>query len=292
MAVRSAETDTPVYQHFSPHRAGLPNLVEYFQELWRRREFAAEMSRAKLRGANTNTFFGQAWLLLDPMLQAGVYFVMVMIIRGGFNHPHEAKQLFSHLTGAIFVFTIFRGSVSAGARSVIGAGKVLLNTNFPRLLIPLSAVRSAFFQFLPTIPLYLLIHLVMGEKWSPKMLLSVYFLGTILVFSMGVAALVATLTVYFRDFNSFLPFIVRLWMYLSPVLWLPTELSHQPPIARALVQFNPMFSMLGGYSELLQNGHLPPLHMFVTAAGWAVAAVVVGFLYFISRERDFAVRVL
>jgi ABC-type polysaccharide/polyol phosphate export permease len=292
MAVRSAETDSPVYQHFSPHRAGLPNLVGYFRELWQRREFAAEMSRAKLRGANTNTFFGQAWLLLDPMLQAGVYFVMVMIIRGGFTHPAQAKILFAHLTGSIFVFGIFRSSVSAGSKSVIGAGKVLLNTNFPRLLIPLSAVRSSFFQFLPTIPLYLLIHLLMGTTWSITMFASIYFLGTVLVFSMGISALVATLTVYFRDFNSFLPFIVRLWMYLSPVLWMPSDLGRQPPIARVLAQINPMYSMLGGYTETLQHGHIPSLHMFATSTGWAIAAVVVGFLYFISRERDFAVRVL
>ncbi len=292
MAVGSAETGPPVYQHFSPHRVGLPNLVDYFRELWRRREFAAEMSRAKLRSANTNTLFGQAWLLLDPMLQAGVYFVMVMIIRGGFSHPQQARHLFAHLTGAIFLFSIFRGSVNSGSRSVIGAGKVLLNTNFPRLLIPLSAVRSAFFQFLPTVPLYLLIHLLMGNRWSWTMLASVYFLGTVLVFSMGTAALVATMTVYFRDFNRFLPFVVRLWMYLSPVLWMPSQLDRQPAFGRVIAQFNPMFSMLGGYSETLQGGVIPNLHMFVTAAGWAIASVVVGFLYFISRERDFAVRVL
>ena len=50
----------PVYHHYGPHRAGLPPLVPYFRELWARREFAAEMSKATLRGANVNTFFGQA----------------------------------------------------------------------------------------------------------------------------------------------------------------------------------------------------------------------------------------
>jgi ABC-type polysaccharide/polyol phosphate export permease len=59
-----------------------------------------------------------------------------------------------------------------------------------------------------------------------------------------------------------------------------------------LIQLNPMYSMLGGYSELIQQAQWPPMHTWLTAAGWAAASIVVGFLFFISREREFAVRVL
>ena len=72
----------PVYHQYGPHRAGLPPLVKYFRELWHRRAFAAEMSRATMRGANTLTYFGQAWLVLNPLLLAGVYYMLVTIIRG------------------------------------------------------------------------------------------------------------------------------------------------------------------------------------------------------------------
>jgi ABC-type polysaccharide/polyol phosphate export permease len=297
MPVRvSAPPDTPdataIYQHFSPHRVGLPNLVEYTRQLWRRRQFAAEMSRAKLRGKNANTVFGQAWMLLSPLLQAAVYFLLIMMIRGGFDHPQQAFQRIAHLTAGLFTFQIFMVALNTGAKSVTSAGKVLLNTNFPRLLIPLSAVRSAFFRFLPTIPLYLLIHLITGQRWSPNMLLSLYFIGTMVVFAMGMAALVATLNVYFRDTANFLPFVVRLWMYMSPILWMPTDLGDLPRFAQVAVQINPTFHMLTGYTQLLQRDGFPPLYMWLASGGWAVASVIVGFLFFISRERDFAVRVL
>ena len=48
--------------------------------------------------------------------------------------------------------------------------------------------------------------------------------------------------------------------------------------------------MLGGYAEVVQEGHIPDLYMWVTAAAWAIGVAVVGFLFFISREREFAVR--
>jgi ABC-type polysaccharide/polyol phosphate export permease len=59
-----------------------------------------------------------------------------------------------------------------------------------------------------------------------------------------------------------------------------------------LIQLNPMFSMIGGYTELLQDESFPPLYMWIFALVWAVAAAVVGFWFFISREREFAVRLV
>ena len=71
----------PVYHHYGPHRAGLPPLVPYFRELWARREFAAEMSKATLRGANVNTVLRPGLDRLEPAAAGGVYYLLVTIIR-------------------------------------------------------------------------------------------------------------------------------------------------------------------------------------------------------------------
>ncbi|GAA3718704.1 ABC transporter permease [Microlunatus aurantiacus] len=243
------------------------------------------MSRATLRGADVNTVFGQAWLILNPLLLAGVYYLLVTIIR----QRHD-PELFTHLTLALFAFTMVQTAASSGATSVTGSGRLLINTAFPRLLIPLSAVRTAFFRFLPTIPVYLVFHAIFGLPWHPRMLVSLYFLLTMIVFSMGLAAFFATCQVYFRDTSNFLPYVLRLWMYLSPVLWLPEMLDRMGAGLRFVVELNPMYPMLTGYANLLQDQSYPPLWMWIAAAAWAIGAVLVGFLYFISREREFAVR--
>jgi teichoic acid transport system permease protein len=176
---------------------------------------------------------------------------------------------------------------------VTTSGRLLINTAFPRLLIPLSAVRTAFFRFLPTIPVYFVFHLIfLPRQWSWTMLLGPYFLATMIVFGMGLAAFFSTLQIYFRDTSSFLPFFVRLWMYLSPVLWLPEAIfsGNFPRWMLTLIQLNPMFSMLGGYADVMQEGRVPELATWLTSALWALAVAVIGFLFFISREREFAVR--
>ncbi len=288
--VRHGETEfEPVYHQYGPHRAGLPPLVTYFRELLHRRAFAAEMSKATMRGANTSTFFGQAWLVINPLLLAGVYYVLVTIIR-----RDSDPTFFAHLTLNLFAFTLVSTAITTGSTSVTTSGKLLLNTPFPRLLIPLSAVRTAFFRFLPTVPVYFGVHAFFLTKvWHPKMLLAVFFLGTMVVFAMGAAAFFATLQVYFRDTSSFLPYFVRLWMYLSPVLWAPEHLAGQlSPLLTRLIEGNPMYAMLTGYTTLLQDPGYPPAWVWFSSAAWAAAVALVGFLFFMSREREFTVRLV
>ena len=279
-------TFEPVYHHYGPHRAGLPPLVPYFRELWRRRGFATEMSRATMRGEKTSTVFGQLWLVLNPLLLAGVYYLLITILRGSHN-----PKAFVHLTLALFAFQLISGSINSGTKSVVGSGKLVINTAFPRLLIPLSAVRTSFFRFLPTVPVYLLFHIIfLTRVWSPTMFLSLWFLATMVVFGAGLAALFAAVQVYFRDTSSFLPYFIRIWMYLSPVLWLPEDIKHFSKGLLTVIELNPVYAMVGGYTETIQEGKVPDLSLFVSSGLWALAAAAIGFLFFISRERDFAVR--
>ena len=250
----------PIYHHYSPHRVGLPPLGNYLRELWHRRAFAAEMSRATMRSDYTSTFFGQAWLILNPLLLAGVYYLLITIIRG-----HHDPALFVHLTLGLFAFSLVSSALVSGAGSVINSGRLLVNTAFPRLLLPISVVRTAFFRFLPTVPVYLVFHLIFAMPWHPRMLLSLYFLATMVLFATGLAAFFAAVQVKFRDTSSFLPYFVRIWMYISPILWLPERVAHVGPTLRTVIQLNPMYAMLGGYSDLVQEGVVPDPFMWISA---------------------------
>jgi len=270
---------------YEPHRAGIPPIGPYVREVWRRREFAAEMSRASMRAANTRTLFGQLWLVLNPLLLALVYFLLVNVLSGG----GRGKEFFAHLTAGLFAFYYVSACMATGAGSVIGAGKLLLNTAFPRLLLPLSAVRTAFYRFLPTIPVYLVIALWAGVPWSPNMLVAVYFLLCMTVFGAGMAAFFATLQVYFRDTSSFLPYVLRIWLYLSPILYYTEDVPER--FQTLSLYLNPFYSMMGGYGDALVRGTMPPPELFAISAVWALLAFGVGSLWFMSRERDFAVRI-
>lgn len=280
----SADDFTPIVHVYEPHKAGIPPLVPYVRELWRRREFANESSKANLRSENTLTVFGQLWMVLNPLLLAGVYMLLVTVLQ----QKNPGMGFFSRLTAGLFSFYFVSNCMMTGAASIVGGGKLLLNTSFPRLLMPFAAVRTSFFRFLPTIPVYLVFHILAGNPWNLGTLCALAFFAMLIFFGLGIAAFFATIQVYFRDATSFLPYFNRIWLYISPVMWL---LDQIPEGLRGYVTVNPLFSLIGGYTESLVEGRVPALSVWITAAVWSVASLVLGSLFFISREREFAVRI-
>ena len=275
---------------YEPHKIGLPPIGPYVRELWRRREFAREMARTNLRAQHFNTVFGQLWLVLNPLLLACVYFLLVYILRGSGS---RGVEFFAHLLAGLFAYYFISDSIRLSVKSVTGGGRLILNTAFPRALLPLSSVITGFLRFLPTLVIYIPVHIIADLPVDQHLLWLIPLIFLMVVMASGAGMLVSALQVYFRDTSSFLPFFVRIWLYLSPILWAPEHIVGQfsGPIL-TLIQLNPMYSMIGGYTELLQNDAFPPTYMWISAAVWAIASAVIGFLYFISREREFAVRVV
>ena len=272
-----------VHHVYEPHLVGLPPLVPYVREAWRRRSFAVELSRTKLRAQHFNTFFGQLWLILNPLLLTAIYFILVDILHAG----RRGEDFFAHLMAGVFAYYLVSGAVRSGTQSVVSGGRLILNTAFPRVLLPLSAVVIAFKRFLPTVLLYVPAHFAFGLPIGPELLWVLPLLGLFIVLSTGLALIVSALQVYFRDLKDFMPYLLRVWLYGSPVLYYAHEMPEQ---YRFLLDVNPLGQLLAAWSLVLNQGGTPTSHQLLVGSAWAFGFLIVGFVYFVSREREFAVR--
>jgi teichoic acid transport system permease protein len=282
---RHERTDefTAVRHVYEPHRVGLPPLVSYVRELWRRREFALELSRTDLRAQHFNTLFGQLWLVLNPLLLACVYFVLVDILNGGSSRP----GLFAHLVAGVFAYHLVSDAVRQAVRSVVSGGRLILNSAFPRVLLPVGSVISAIKRFLPTVVIYIPLHVASGLPFGPQLLWVPVLLGLLIVMAAGLAMIVSALQVYFRDLKDFMPYLLRVWLFASPVLYFAEDM---PEKYRFLLDLNPLGQLLAAWSDVINLGESPTAHQLLVGGGWAFGLLIAGFLFFVSRERDFAVR--
>jgi teichoic acid transport system permease protein len=285
MTAGSSATDefATEWHVYEPHRVGLPPLRAYLRQLWRRREFATELARANLRAQHFNTTLGQLWLILNPLLLAAVYFALVQIVGGG----NRGSEFFAHLMLGLFAFRLVSTSVSEGARSVVSGGRLILNVAFPRTLLPLASVLAAFMRFLPTLAVYAVMHGIAGLPIGPHLLWALPILVLLVVFGTGAAMFAAAAQVYFRDLTNFLPYFTRVWLYMSPVLYYTEEI---PDRYREILAANPLYPLLGGLSDVVNRGEGLSLQYLAAGAAWAIGVFLAGTLFFISREREFAVR--
>jgi teichoic acid transport system permease protein len=269
---------------YEPHKIGLPPLGPYVRELWRRREFAREMARTNLRAQHFNTVFGQLWLVLNPLLLACVYFLLVYILRGSGS---RGVEFFAHLLAGLFAYYFISDSIRLSVKSVTGGGRLILNTAFPRALLPLSSVITAFLRFLPTLVIYVPVHIIAGLPFGPHLLWLVPLVLLMFVMSAGAGMLVSALQVYFRDVKNFLPYFLRVWLYSSPVLYYADEV---PDGLGWILYVNPLGGMLTAWSDVLIRGADPEPWALGMAAAWSFGIFLIGGLFFVSREREFAVR--
>ena len=269
-------------QVYEPFKAGLPPLRKYWRSLWSRRTFIAEYSRSELREQHFDSIFGQLWLILNPLLLSGVYFLLIVIIGGS-----GGTLRYGHLTASLFLFYLVSNSLSGGVKSVTAGQRLILNTAFPRMMLPISATVIAFFKFVPTLLVFLIMRTILGLPVGWEMLWSIPIILIALIFALGVAILISTINVYFRDIASFLPYLIRTLLYLSPILY---EASALKPELKILEHINPLFSLLDSWSRAIVHAQTPELSSMLAASGWAFGVLFVGTYFFLSREREFAVR--
>ncbi|HKG92118.1 MAG TPA: ABC transporter permease [Gemmatimonadaceae bacterium] len=278
------ENDFAEQHHvYEPHLVGLPPLWPYIREAWRRRAFAVELSRTKLRAQHFNTVFGQLWLVLNPLMLAGVYFILVDILRGGSNRP----GFFAHLVAGIFAYHLVSDAVRDGTKAVVTGGRLILNSAFPRVLLPWASVVSAVKRFIPTMIIYVPIHIASGFGVEPGLLWAIPLLALLLVMASGLAMIVSALQVYFRDLKNLMPYLLRVWLFASPVLYFADQM---PEKYQFLLDVNPLGQLLSAWTEAVNLGQAPSTHELVVSSAWAFGLLIVGFLFFVSREREFAVR--
>ena len=267
---------------YEPFRAGLPPLRQYLRSLWSRRHFIAEFSRSELREQNYGSVFGQLWLVLNPLLLSGVYFLLIYIIGG----EGDANR-YVHLTSSLFFFYLIANSLTGGVKSITSGQRLIMNTAFPRIMLPISASVIAIFKFIPTLIVFFAIRTVVGAPFTWQMLwaIPIFLLGIFM--GLGMAISISCTNVYFRDIASLLPYITRSLIYLSPILYEASALSEK---MRTFEIANPIFYLLDAWSQVMVYAQAPTSFSLLISLAWASLIFFVGTYFFLSRERDFAVR--
>jgi ABC-type polysaccharide/polyol phosphate export permease len=242
-----------------------------------------EYARSELHASHFDSVFGQLWLIINPLLLSAIYFVLIKIIAGNADSTRYA-----HLTASLFLFYLVSNAMNSGTKSVTSSESLILNTAFPRIALPLSTTIVALFKFLPTIPVFLVIKYSTGLPFDWNMLWGIVVIFIALIFGLGVAILISAANVYVRDISNFLPYLNRTLLYISPVLFEASSVSDKLAF---LKNFNPFFPILDSWSRVMVHNESLAWGEVGKAAIWAFGTFIIGTYLFLSREREFAVRV-
>ncbi|MDI2132263.1 ABC transporter permease [Yinghuangia seranimata] len=277
---------------YEPYAAHLPPLRTYLREVGERRRFAYRMAHATLKGRNYETVFGQLWLVINPLLLAAVYFMLVTVLAG--SQHRNPLMGFTVILSGLFSYYYTRNIIQLSSTSITGGGKMIMNMAFPKALLPLSSLFSSFMMYWPTLVVYAVAHLAAGRAVGLAFawLVPIFVVQT--VFSFGCGLLFAAMAVYFRDTSSLLPYALRIWIYLSPVLFTVSQAKLKLAGNTWLLwifKVNPLYPIIGSWNQVILEDRAPDAVLMLYGTAWALVSLVGGAWFFLSREREFAYRI-
>ncbi len=288
-----------------------------FKEVWRFREVVKNFVSQDLKVKYRRSYLGFFWSLLNPLLQM-IVISLVFSLLFKFNVRNYALYVLSGLVPWSFVASTIDGC----SMSIISAEGLLKRQYFPKLVFPLSIVMQNLVTFFLSLTvLVCVLAPVTGFKVTAALVVLPLSFLYITCVALGIGAIAAVLTVYFRDTQHLISVFISVWFYLTPIIW-PLEVKEpaQAPEQRAAAQathtesghtakpvrnkrtdddgglipfryrsyfkLNPMYPIIEMFHRPIYDGRFPTRTEFLTASGIAIVCLGLGVAVFRRYENQ------
>ncbi len=247
-----------------------------FAELWQFRELAYFFVWRDIKIRYKQTVIGAAWAVLQPLTTMVVFSLFFGRLA---KIPSEGLPYPIFYFSALLPWMYFAGAVQNATNSIVDQQHVITKVYFPRLLLPISAVVSGLLDFAIGFVVFLIMMPFYHTSPSRAILLLPVFLVLAVATALSVGLWLSALNAVYRDVRYIVPFLIQVWMFVSPVVY-PAALV--PARWRWLYGLNPMAGVIEGFRWALTGIGTPPSLLLAVSAG-AVVVVLMGGLAFFRR---------
>jgi lipopolysaccharide transport system permease protein len=262
---------------------GRSRLIEGLAELWDFRELLYFLTWRDVKVRYKQTLLGATWAVLQPLFAMLIFTIFfgylagISAQTGGIPYP-----LFAY--AGLLLWTFFANAISNGGNSLVNSAHLITKVYFPRMIVPVAAVAAGLVDL--AIAFLLLVVLMLyygvGLTWGLALLPLYALLLTALAAGMG--TWIAALNVKYRDVRHVLPFLIQLWMFVSPVIY-PS--SFVPEKWRWVLELNPLTGIIEGFRAAL-FGRDPNWRAIGIACAVTAGVLAFAVVFFRRTERRFA----
>ena len=250
--------------------------------LWEYRELGYILVWRDITVRYKQTAIGVAWVILQPlitmMIFTAIFGIMAKMPSDGIWYP-----VFS-LT-ALLPWTYFSQAVTRAGESVVVNAKIVSKIYFPRLWLPLAMVVSPLVDFALSMVLLFGLLFYAGIPLTWKVVTLPVFILLAMLTALGLSLFTSAMNAKYRDVGHAIPFVIQIWMYLSPIVY---PVSLVPERWRWIYGLNPMAGVIEGFRWALLGRTAPDPIVMAESLVVLVLVIIAGLVYFRQMERQFA----
>ncbi|NTV34142.1 MAG: ABC transporter permease [Deltaproteobacteria bacterium] len=253
-----------------------------FREIWNYRELLYFLTKRDIKVRYKQTVLGGLWAVIQP---AFTMLVFTLFFGRLAKMPSDGLPYPIFVYAGLLPWTYFANAVSASGNSLVGSSNLITKVYFPRIVVPASAALAGLLDFF--IALFVLAALMIWYQVlpGPGIFLFPFLVALTFLCAVGVGLWLSALNVQYRDIRYAIPFLVQVWMFVSPVIY-PVSLVHGN--YQWLLALNPMGGVIHAYRAALL-GHQPIDWGLLGLSTLIILALFLGGLYYFRRmEKEFA----
>ncbi len=273
-------TTRPIRRLVIENRRGLLDID--WAEVWEYRELLSAFVVRELKVRYKQTVIGVSWVILQPLITVLIFTVIFGKLA---KIPSDGVWYPAFALSALLPWTYFSQVISRSAGALVGNANLVNKVYFPRILLPLSMVVAPLVDLALSMVLLFVLLVYAGIPLTPKVMALPAFVVVAMLTAFGVSLFVSAANVKYRDVGHAIPFVIQIWMFVSPIVY---PVSLVPDHWKWLYGLNPLTGVIEGFRWALLGQTAPDL--IVMTASFAVFCIVLfaGLVYFRQMERQFA----
>lgn len=251
-------------------------------ELYRYRELIRNLVARDLKVRYRNSALGVLWSLLNPLLMTLVFTVVFTLML-----PSDIEHYPVFFLCGFLPWAFLSTSLTGATGSIVNNAPLVKKVYFPREILPLSNVLSNLVNFLVALLVLFAMIFVSQVKLTPAVLMLPLVIMAQVMFIAGLALLLSTANVFFRDTQHILEIVLLAWFFLTPIFYPIKTLPESAEILGFTVdiqlwvrRLNPMASLVASYRDVLYWGELTGLDFFLRTLVTCLLVLVLGYLVF------------
>ena len=269
-----------LYTSYAKTLKGKKTLTHTLHEVWHRYRYLVKMLVSRdFKVKYKASVLGVLWSFLNPFLMTGVYyFVFSTIFRSSIDN------FVVYLMSGIILFNYFSEATNLGLISIVGNSSLIKKVYVPKMIYPLSRVLSSAINLLISFIPLLIIMLLTGVPLHKSLLLLPLCLIFLLLFTAGMAFILSSLNVFFRDTQFLWSILLTIWNFMTPIFY-PESII--PGAYRTLYHLNPLYQFVYFARTVIIGGISPTPITYLYCILASVIPFAIGLFFFRKTQDKF-----
>jgi len=251
-----------------------------------------ELTKTDFKLRYQGSVLGYLWALLRPLMMFAIlYIVFAKLLKIGGDIPHYPVYLLCGTT----MWSFFTECTMQGIQAIVVRGDLLRKISFPKYIVVVSSTLTAVINMLINLVVIIIFALINGVTPSFSWLLAIPAIIELYLLSLGIAFLLGSINVKYRDITSIWEVLIQALFYAVPIIYPIAMVAETSTIAAKIILLNPIaqaiqdirFSLITNETVTAWN-YMDNHFLVIIPIIFVIAILIIGALIFRRKSKFFA----